>query len=86
MNKLSHEQLNGKYCFIKLRLCVSRVATEKQTLLHRLWLCHDDFVNHDLCQESNCLMGEGFMGSEDFNSLDEFMATGALPAARCTRI
>jgi hypothetical protein len=66
MHKLNHGQLVGKHCFIELRLCVSRATAEKPTLLHRLWLCHDDFVNHDLCEESNCLMGEGITGAANF--------------------
>jgi hypothetical protein len=32
----------------------------------RLCLWHDGFVNHDLCQESNCLTGEGITSAANF--------------------
>jgi hypothetical protein len=35
---------------------------------------------------NNCLIGKGFMDSEDCNSLDEFVATGALLVTRCIQI
>jgi hypothetical protein len=46
-------KLNNGHCFMKLRLCVSRVTAEKPAMLNRLSLCRDGFVSHDLCQESN---------------------------------